>query len=184
MFFGKKIAVIGCYSTGKTTLVNRLCGYNVNLWDVKPTTSPGVCIFQGATLFDTCGEERYNSLTKLYLRNIDIVILCGETIQRINEGLSTLYFPNVDLMNDNHYIVITQTKNDINQTISFSPFKSIDNARFCTTSALTGDGVLQLGGILFDLLSRMNRPHITHTDDNMTSTSDDRRRKKSEKCCE
>lgn len=184
MFFGKKIAVIGCYSTGKTTLVNRLCGYNVNMWDIKPTTSPGVCIFQGATLFDTCGEERYNSLTTLYLRNIDIVILCGETIQRINEGLSTLYFPNVELMNDNHYIIITQTKNDMNHTISFSAFKSIHNARFCTTSALTGDGIIQLGGIIFSLLNSISKAHITTTTDDDTTnanTNDDRKRKR---CCD
>ena len=156
MYFGTKIIVIGCYSTGKTTLVNRLCGYEVNLWDIKPTTSPGVCIYHGATMFDTCGEERYYSLNKLYFRNSDIVILCGENHDRINTALNNLYFPNEELMNTPHYLIITQTKNDISPTISFNPYSKLPNTYFASVSGLTGDGLLQLSGILLHILYIVN----------------------------
>lgn len=79
-----KVAVIGEWSTGKTSLVERMVH---GRWKTCQSSTIG-CAFYSLRkmskfgipvvyqIWDTAGQERYRSLTSMYYRNADIVIIC------------------------------------------------------------------------------------------------------------
>lgn len=78
-----KVTICGSAGVGKTSLIQRFVD-NAFTEDSVPTTNSDEYIkpitVDGTTvtlqIFDTCGQERYNSLTSSYHRGAKAVILC------------------------------------------------------------------------------------------------------------
>ena len=79
-----KTIVIGPYSVGKTSLVNKYMMDKFNNYDVAPTIGVDFQVKNTIIddkeyrlqIWDTAGHERFYSLTKSYYKNADCIIFC------------------------------------------------------------------------------------------------------------
>jgi small GTP-binding protein len=96
---GKKVVFCGDSNVGKTVLFNSFVAGSFQE-DSNPTIAGQQMIYEltidGKTielnLFDTAGQERFQSMAKQYFRGADAALLCFtvETIQNIQHWISML----------------------------------------------------------------------------------------------
>lgn len=127
--------LVGTYSSGKTSLVNKyILKDTAN--KINSQSTIGMSSFEKFitidnteiknTIFDTAGQERYAALIPIYLRNCDILIF---TIDPTNYNNSLHYFKTIlpDIIHIVKYVIICFTKIDIANIIESESVKDIDD---------------------------------------------------------
>ena len=149
-----KVAVIGEWSTGKTSLVERIvhgkwkscrsstigCAF----YSLRKVSKCGIpVVYQ---IWDTAGQERYRSLTNMYYRNADIVIICFD-LSEIKSYRSIEYWVNqvkqTDSRND-QVIYLIANKCDLDWIVSQDELDKVANKldlHLVITSAKNNVGV-------------------------------------------
>lgn len=149
-----KIVTLGDSSSGKTCLINR---WRFNEFDVKAPATIGAafCVksFENIKLqiWDTAGNERYSSLTPMYIRGSYIVFYCIDPSEQFE---IKHHVDKIELIKDSGFlgessdIFIIATKSDLNHTeVSIKRLKEFAdhiNASFYVTSSKTGENIEKL----------------------------------------
>jgi len=161
------ICLLGASGVGKTSLVNRLTK------NIFINTSPTVgCIYYPYCVdnirldfWDTGGEERYDSISKQYYRNADIILLLFDftSISSINK---MFYYINElnENKHGNYWIIIIGNKTDlikIEYIISIDTLirKRLDNtniSNYIYLSVKTNDNINQLNEHIISLCKFTN----------------------------
>lgn len=131
-----KVVLIGEYNVGKTCILNRIMNKKFNNYE----NSTIGCAYTFYTIknydnsscliefWDTAGQEKYNSLIKIFYKKADIIIIVFDIINRSSyikaeHRLSEIIENNI--YTDNHlYIIIIGNKIDLIQNLCI-----IDNYR-------------------------------------------------------
>ncbi|KAJ6239706.1 ras-related protein rab-5c [Anaeramoeba flamelloides] len=154
-----KIVMLGQCGTGKTSIVNR---FVKDQFDPEIKTTVGANFFLRSInvdglnfcirLWDTSGQERFNSLTPLYYRNSNIAILVYDikditSLEKVKYWIKEIH-NNVKIM---PFIVIVGNKMD--QYDEKVDLKTLNLAKSVTeqigadimhTSAKTGEGITEM----------------------------------------
>lgn len=134
-----KITILGNCSVGKTTLINALtskCPESIDqLVASYATATFGTT---KCTIWDTAGQEKYRSITPIYLRNANICVICysltdsqSKADVHIWEELIVQYSPNAT-------VLVVATKCDVNTS------HCTNNDDDMVISSLTGEGIQEL----------------------------------------
>lgn len=149
-----KIAILGTYNVGKTTLVERFvknrfdCDIESTIGGVFATKNVTVPSGEVAALhiWDTAGSEKFKSLIPAYLRGAHVVFICyhsgGGELEEIKNQIRTVreFCPL-------GRIFFVETKVDLARGVSddsIASFASVNEYKIHKTSALTGEGIVEL----------------------------------------
>jgi small GTP-binding protein len=115
-----KVGIVGTYGSGKTSLCQMLAG-NRYYDNVVPTI--GIDIVRVADtshkimIIDTAGQERFQSITSSFLKNIDMMLVTFALDQSFGIQTKAMQIY-VDMLNKDNMtvtIVLVVTKSDINK---------------------------------------------------------------------
>lgn len=149
-----KLAMIGSYSIGKSTLIQRW-RYGQFMGNISPTIGAAYItkdvkinnIPIKCHVWDTAGGEKYRSLISIYLRDSNVIIVCFSIIdinniqKWIDDALDT---------NSDARIFLALTKYDDKNKdkpkdiIEIELFAKENGYDFFKTSSITGEGVEEL----------------------------------------
>jgi len=155
-----KIVLLGNCNTGKTSLAIRY----VNKKFLNVFSSTIGCSFlakivekdnirYGLDIWDTAGQERYRTLLPMYYRNADIVLICIDTKETLNQIYEDInyWLSELNKYNDNDLrtIILTATKSDLlneNETKDFihNLTQKYENIKIIMTSSLLDTGIEEL----------------------------------------
>ncbi|OHT13597.1 GTP-binding protein ypt2 [Tritrichomonas foetus] len=170
MKFSPKIVLVGDAFVGKTSIAIR---YRTTYFesDVSPTIGSSnlytpIKMPDGnvimADIWDTAGEERYRSLTPLYIQNAKIVLLVFDfTRQHSFNNLQIFISLIKDMGSQDAKIIVVGNKCDMKEEIavSFEDAKEycdeIHANAFHMTSAVTGEGINELFLNIGEICSKM-----------------------------
>lgn len=146
-----KIILIGDCNVGKTTLVNRFMGYEfedeykctisadfqVKILNIDPKVGAEL------TIWDTCGHEKYRSLTRQYFKDAHGVILVFDLCEKRSfSGLNSWIKEIKNNTNQDVSVVLVGNKIDLpERTVSkeeASEFASKNNLLYVETSSKDG----------------------------------------------
>ena len=149
-----KIIILGDLSSGKTNIINRYVS-NKFVEDSKPTI--GVEMFEKnykiaedsvtAQIWDTAGQEKYNSLTSSYYRGAQGAIVVYDITQKDSfEKVEKLVNDLREKSETKIYIILVGNKIDKEQNRIISKEEGENLAEklkidFCEVSAKSGDGI-------------------------------------------
>lgn len=161
-----KVVLYGSINVGKTSLLYRLKNEKY-IDSLQPTIGISFCDFEKQignsiirfNIWDTAGQERYKSVVPLYLRNVDIVLLCFNHTtnnQTIQEQLQTLREHLRDQV-DRCKIFMVMTKCDESETILFDK----QDYHIYMTSSKTGKGITEL---FDDIATTIYKKYISQQD--------------------
>jgi len=160
----RKVVFIGNPSTGKTSLLNRICHdkflpeydstigvdfytktiyYNENIFKIQ--------------LWDSAGQEKYRALIPSYLRGASIIFLVYdlswyESFEAIRNWLG---FVNEYTSKDQVKLVLVGNKSDLERKVKFEEGKKLadnEGMLFFETSAKTADGVVNMFYTSFSMI--------------------------------
>jgi small GTP-binding protein len=154
-----KIVIIGDSSVGKSSIVSRLLQHRFND-NIQHTIGASYIIYNKTIndinirfeIWDTAGQEKYNSITPLYYRKANIAIIVYD-LTDINTFEKAKYWINEIRKNNevslyvlvaNKYDIINDENNDLIKKGHI--FAENNNMTFFITSAKTGKNI----SILFD----------------------------------
>ena len=116
-----KLAIVGDAGVGKTSYIQSLLK-NKPILDQLPTMgiSFNTIVVEDVNdvkikvnIWDTAGQDRFRSIIKLYLRNVDGIILMYDTYtEKVNENLS-LWLNTILEESENIYVLVVFNKTDI-----------------------------------------------------------------------
>ncbi|XP_038069935.1 ras-related protein RHN1-like [Patiria miniata] len=153
---GYKICLVGDMNVGKSSIVHRFVR---NSFSEEKTSTLAAAFFEkelsvnGETvkmcIWDTAGSEKYRSLTPLYFRGADgIVLVYDITDEKSFLNLRTEWIPSIRMRTDtNMALVVVGNKLDLEKTGRVVPsdeargYADLLNAIFFETSAKTGENV-------------------------------------------
>ncbi|ETV97161.1 hypothetical protein H310_09960 [Aphanomyces invadans] len=157
----RKIVIVGCTDTGKTSLTIRYCHNNFN---TLTAATIGASFMQKRIaldkhkmtlqIWDTAGQERFRSMTPMYYRNAKAAILVfditkEDTFEKVKGWLSDLR----KYVADDIVLAVVGNKCDLPTSFHFGRAEAFAREIGATahqTSAQTGQGV----EALFDTVSR------------------------------
>ena len=151
-----KVAVLGEWATGKTSLIERMVH---GKWNIHQSSTIGCAFYSlrkktkygipvAYQIWDTAGQERYRAMTSLYYRNSDIIIICFD-LSDIKSFRSVDYWVNEVRENDyrqDRIIYLVANKSDLSWAVSQSQLDTLAkklNLRLVVTSALENRGIIQ-----------------------------------------
>ena len=158
--FEVKICLLGDIQVGKTSIASRYCKNSFN--DTYLNTIGGAYQQQNVTLnngtkikfhiWDTSGQERFRTMTKLYYQDAQVAILTydvtnEESLDNLDYWLNEL---NDKVEIENMILCLAGNKNDVEASKKTVPtskgkaFAEEHNMIFYETSAKTGAGVKEL----------------------------------------
>ena len=155
-----RVVMLGDSNAGKTSIVNRLRGGNFDSL-CGPTIAVGYTRIhkkKGMTiqLLDTAGQERFRSITKMYYRNAEVIILTydissPEAFKSINYYLSLL---------DDQKVIIVANKTDLvnDYTIRLHELKleqDYPDYKYEMVSAKSGTHLDQLSDKIFEIANNV-----------------------------
>ena len=160
-----KVVMLGDAAVGKTSLIQAFAGVYKD--DPESTVAPNLSHFTvtnnynvavGLNLWDTAGQDRYNSITDLYLRGANVALLCFPCeVESFDDG-STLrkWLQRVNNNVPDCIVIFVGTKSDrvdseVAEEVRTRANHLIEETRaytYCETSAKTGVGVKELFGIV------------------------------------
>jgi len=151
-----KIVFIGNPTTGKTSLLNRICN---DKFDSNYDATIGVdfftkTVFYNGSLFklqlwDSAGQEKYRSLIPSYIRGASIIFFIydlnkQETFTAINNWLG---FVNQYTNKEQVKLILVGNKKDLERNVPLDEgqkFAQKEGMLFFETSAKTGEGVIDM----------------------------------------
>jgi small GTP-binding protein len=139
-----KIVTAGDSNAGKTSVVNR---YVFKQFNENTTATVGAAfnmvIVNGVRMhiWDTAGNERYKSLTPMYIRNANMVFYCIDSSIEFDEPRHKNAIKDIESP-----IFIVATKSDIGESIAIKQFADLNKLPFFYVSAKTGENI----DVLFD----------------------------------
>lgn len=175
----RKIVFIGNPSTGKTSLLNRICNdkflpdydstigvdfftktiyYNENIFKIQ--------------LWDSAGQEKYRALIPSYLRGASIIFLVydlswHESFDAIKNWLG---FVNQYTSKDQIQLVLVGNKADLERKVKIEEGKKLadkEGMLFFETSAKTGDGIVDMFYTSFSRIDFFDNIRKGNKDDNL-----------------
>eukprot|EP00794_Sanderia_malayensis_P016749 gene16749-18443_t len=162
-----KVIFIGDAGVGKSSIIRKICKGTFDNERV-PTSAPD-CQRKIVTvgkqsltlnLWDTVGQERFNSLPPSYFRKADVVVLVYDLIKNVSftsirSWIKTIF----EYVDENVLLVLCGNKTDLDHRRQVKEENAIklakdNDAIFLETSAKNGDNVVKLceliAGILFE----------------------------------
>lgn len=151
-----RVVMLGESNAGKTSIVNRLrggefdhrCGPTVAVGYTRIHKKKGMTV----QLLDTAGQERFRSITKMYYRNADVIILtydisCPEAFKSIDYYLGLL---------DDQKVIIVANKTDLVDEYTIRLHELKLERDYCDydyemVSAKSGSHLDQLSDKIFDI---------------------------------
>jgi len=175
----RKIVFIGNPSTGKTSLLNRICNdkflpdydstigvdfftktiyYNENIFKIQ--------------LWDSAGQEKYRALIPSYLRGASIIFLVYDLTWRESfEAIkSWLGFVNQYTSKDQVKLVLVGNKCDLERKVKSEEGKKLaekEGMLFFETSAKTADGVVDMFFTSFSMIDFFDNIRKGNVDENL-----------------
>ena len=175
----RKIVFIGNPSTGKTSLLNRICNdkflpdydstigvdfftktiyYNENIFKIQ--------------LWDSAGQEKYRSLIPSYLRGASIIFLVYDLTWResFDAIKSWLGFVNQYTSKDQVKLVLVGNKSDLERKVKNEEGKKLaekEGMLFFETSAKTADGVVDMFFTSFSMIDFFDNIRKGNVDENL-----------------
>ena len=175
----RKIVFIGNPSTGKTSLLNRICNdkflpdydstigvdfftktiyYNENIFKIQ--------------LWDSAGQEKYRSLIPSYLRGASIIFLVYDLTWRESfEAIkSWLGFVNQYTSKDQVKLVLVGNKSDLERKVKNEEGKKLaekEGMLFFETSAKTADGIVDMFYTSFSMIDFFDNIRKGNVDENL-----------------
>ena len=152
-----KIIFIGESGVGaKTSLINRIAGLKFNPHSQTTTTNSfvNIKIKLGKNreinlhLWDTIGQEKYRSLTKIFMTDIDCAVIGYDiTNRRTFEEVKNYWCPTVKELKYCNLIYLIANRMDLYEHEQVKEFEGenyakSENLRFFMISCKTGDGIL------------------------------------------
>ena len=152
-----KIIFIGESGVGaKTSLINRIAGLKFNPHSETTTTNyfVNIKIKLGKKkeinlhLWDTIGQEKYRSLTKIFMTDIDCAVIGYDiTKRRTFEEVKNYWCPTVKELKYCNLIYLIANRMDLYEHEQVKEFEGenyakSENLRFFMISCKTGDGIL------------------------------------------
>ena len=152
-----KIIFIGESGVGaKTSLINRIAGLKFNPHSQTTTTNSFVNIKIklgkkkeiNLHLWDTIGQEKYRSLTKIFMTDIDCAVIGYDiTNRRTFEEVKNYWCPTVKELKYCNLIYLIANRMDLYEHEQVKEFEGenyakSENLRFFMISCKTGDGIL------------------------------------------
>ena len=175
----RKIVFIGNPSTGKTSLLNRICNdkflpdydstigvdfftktiyYNENIFKIQ--------------LWDSAGQEKYRSLIPSYLRGASIIFLVYDLTWResFDAIKSWLGFVNQYTSKDQVKLVLVGNKSDLERKVKSEEGKKLaekEGMLFFETSAKTADGIVDMFYTSFSVIDLFDSIRKGNIDENL-----------------
>ncbi len=182
--FAIKIVVLGNYATGKTTLVTRL-----TTGKMRPFTESTIgCAFSSLSkiskhgaqvqyqIWDTAGQEKYRSMTELYYRNADIIMICFdvsnfESYNGISQWMNLI---NNGCHNKDNIKFLIANKDDLDWKVNKDEVIKLANENnliLVITSSLLNRGISELLDTIIEKSETTWREEMIH----FSSTKEDTR---------
>lgn len=157
-----KIGLFGCQTVGKTCLIGRYClnkfyeKHNVSIPGLNSKTIERGNKTIQLKIFDTAGQERFNSLTKQYFQGLNGLFLVydltdqssfGKLDQWLKQAEESIYREKVPI------ILLGNKKDSENRVITYDEGKKFgvsNNLPFMETSAKTSENVEEAFNALID----------------------------------
>ena len=151
-----KIVLIGESGVGKTSIISQFVDHTFNE-DIQASTggafsSITLSLSTGKELkfdiWDTAGEERYRSLTKLFYKDTNAAVLVYDITRKVSFEQLKIYWINQirEISNPNIILVIAANKTDLIEDekvdeLSARKFAEEIDAIFCLVSAKSSVGI-------------------------------------------
>ena len=165
-----KAVFLGDTAVGKTALINRMA--TGSFYENKPTISSQYVPIDVETdnqcftiqLWDTAGQEQFRSITRQYLRNSQIVLLCyANESQSSFDSLQQWYNTIQEILDTEYSLFIVCCKCDLQPAVLKSNAEALAQswgAQFIETSSRTGQNVEELKRLLGQCASKMDSPKV------------------------
>ena len=165
-----KSCILGNTNVGKTSIIQKYVNKNSNL--TNATLGAIFWVVQDEEknvqidLWDTAGQEKYNSLIPMYTRGSDIIILTFDLNDKKTFQDLVIWKNKVDFKHLKPYFVIVGNKCDLGifRQVEEKDIKNLisdhfnmDNTQYFLTSAKTGENLKELFEHLFILAKRINK---------------------------
>ena len=194
-----KVAVLGEWATGKTSLIERMVH---GKWKLNQSSTIG-CAFYSLRktskygipvtyqIWDTAGQERYRAMTSMYYRNADVVIICFD-LSDIKSFRSVEYWVNQVRENDyrqDRIIYLVANKSDQPWAVSQSQLDTLVskiNLRLAVTSAKDNIGVTEFLDRMTEDSEVTWQHEILHRSEQSATTSKEKDTKSNtgfDQCC-
>ena len=141
-----KIIVIGDYSVGKTTLLQR---FTEGIYNEKTLSTIGIELFKKEIsinnkkyimkIWDTCGQEKFRSISRNYYHNAQGIMLLFDVNSKLSFEHLSYWIESIiqNILNKNTPSVIVACKNDLTQIVTdqeIEEFSTKNNIKVFKTS--------------------------------------------------
>ena len=199
-FEDMKIILLGKSYVGKTYLINRLLepdDSNETIY-TEPTTVGSFStlkltyknVTQNVQLYDTAGQEKYQSLTKSYVHGADYVLLCFSQDTGIDDLMKYVTFVHENEQKSKIIGILTKCdllvdnqRNDISTIIRNNYIHSNIFINYFITSSVTNEGIKELLKYLSQLCVKVDDFIGTDTTSNVIELSSKEEEGKKSNCC-
>jgi small GTP-binding protein len=162
-----KIVFLGHAGVGKSSIVHRI-KYN-NFTNIESTIGAAFVSYiddktsTKLSIWDTAGQEKYDSLTPIYYRNAELAVVVYSSTDHFTYNKAKLWIQKIKETNDKCHIILVENKIDL-YLDSDKPLELIVNETtvpIIKVSAKTGQGIQNLIECMVQLVKQPNYPRET-----------------------
>lgn len=182
-----KIILLGNMNVGKSSIVIR---HIYNKYSINTESTIGASFFKKEVtvddkkyiveMWDTSGQERFNSLIPMYYKNTNVAIVVFDVTNLNSFNNCQKIINNLRTHDDHIHIVLVGNKIDLSDRVikidDINKFTKINNIIYFECSANTGENVNSIFDYIFKFLSTSVTPNIL-TNISLTNTPE------KYKCC-
>ena len=207
IFYKLKLILIGDSGVGKTSLLNRYIGEQfipnqpctINSDFKIKSIRIDELTFAEIIIWDTCGQERYRSMTRQYFQDAHGIILVYDVCDKRSFADLNVWLEEIkkNSIKENISIILCGNKIDLKfRNISFeeaSAFAKNNDILYCETSCKEGFNIeTAFEKLIKDIIEKMNRNSQFDTETRKSASlrestkavsGKERKREKDVKCC-